>query len=366
LRIQPSIAGDELGATSPREGLKRTAANLHFWLVVAMLAVGAMLHYTAQIRSVPEVPVALSRHAMERVLFVLPIAYAAFNFGMVGGLATVAAAVLLMLPRVLFISPHPVDAFVETVAVALVGGLMSWMVETQEREKDLRQNAFAKLRTSEARLRYYLRHILRAQEDERKRIARELHDDTAQALVVLTRRLDALDTYSGQLPDPVMQRLGELRELADDILVGVRRFSRDLRPPVLDDLGLLPALELLTADSEQNGIKTELKVLGERRSLSPDLELVLFRIVQEALRNVKKHAHASKVLVQVEFGDATVKIAIKDDGKGFRLPEDMDSLAEVGKLGVIGMQERAQLVGGALNVQSLLGKGTTVAVDVPV
>jgi two-component system sensor histidine kinase DegS len=355
-----------VGTLSPGERLKRAINTHHFWLVAAMLAVGAVLHYSAQIRSMPEVPFALTRHSMERVLFVLPVAYAAFTCGMVGGLLTLAVAVLIMLPRVFFISPSPVDAFVETVAVALVGGLVSWMVETQEREKRLRQKAFAELRKSEAKLRFYLRQIIKAQEDERKRIARELHDDTAQALVVLSRRLDALDAFREQLPEPAVQRLEELRGFADDTLQGVRRFSQDLRPPVLDDLGLLPALEWLTADLMQDEIQAELKVLGDRRSLSPEVEVLLFRIAQEALRNIKKHARASNVLVKVEFRDAKVRITVRDDGRGFQLPKAVDSLAEVGKLGVIGMQERAQLVGGSLNIQSELGKGTVVVAEVPV
>jgi two-component system sensor histidine kinase DegS len=355
-----------VGTSSPGERMKGVIKSRHFWLVAAMLAIGAVLHYSAQIRSMPEVPFALTRHAMERVLFVLPIAYAAFTLGTVGGLVTLAVAVFIMLPRAFFISPSPVDAFVETVAVALVGGLMSWMVETQEREKRLRQEAFAELSKSEAKLRFYLRQIIKAQEDERKRIARELHDDTAQALVVLSRRLDGMDTFGEQLPEPAVQRLEELREFADAILQGVRRFSQDLRPPVLDDLGLLPALEWLTADVMQDGIKAELKVLGDRRSLSPEVELVLFRVAQEALRNVRKHAQASKVLVKTEFGDAKVRITVRDDGTGFRLPKAMDSLAEVGKLGLIGMQERAELVGGTLKMHSELGKGTVIVAEVPV
>jgi two-component system sensor histidine kinase DegS len=354
-----------MARTSPSgERVKGVIQSRHCWLVAAMLAIGALLHYSAQVRSVPEMSFALTRHAMERVLFVLPIAYAAFTFGMAGGLVTSVVAILIMLPRVLFISPYPVDAFVETIAVALVGGLVSWMVETQEREKRLRQQAFAELRKSEAKLRFYLGQIIKAQEDERKRIARELHDDTTQALVVLSRRLDALTAHE-QLPEPAVQRLEELRDLADDTLQGVRRFIQDLRPPVLDDLGLLPALESLTANLMQDGVRSEFKVLGDRRSLSPEVELILFRIAQEALGNVKKHAQASKVRVKMEFSDAQVRITVGDNGKGFRLPKAMDGLAEVGKLGLIGMQERAQLIGGTLKIQSGLEKGTTVIVDVP-
>jgi signal transduction histidine kinase len=267
-----------------------------------------------------------------------------------------------MLPRILYISPSPADAMVEMVAVILVGVLISWMVETRERERRLRLKALADLRRSEVMLRHYLRQIIGAQEDERRRLARELHDDTAQALVILSHRLDALDAYREQFPEPVMQRLEELLELADDILRGVRRFSRDLRPPVLDDLGLVPALESLTTDLLQEGTRAEFQVLGHRRSLSPEVELTLFRIAQEALRNVQKHAGASEVLVRVEFEDASVRISVEDDGKGFRMPEEMATLAEEGRLGLLGMQERVQLIGGDLRIRSEPEKGTTVAV----
>lgn len=345
--------------------LRRTMDGWHHWLIMSMLAVGAALHYSAQIRSVPETPFALTRHAMVRVLFMLPVAHAAFALGMTGGIATAIAAFLIMLPRVLYLSLSPVDAMVETIAVTLVGVLISWMVETQQREKRLRQEALTELHRSRAMLRHYLREIIKAQEDERRRLARELHDDTAQAMVILSHQLDALCTYPEKLPEPVVQRLEELLELSDDTLRGVRCFSHDLRPPVLDDLGLVPALESLTADLPREGTRTELDVLGHRRSLSPEVELALFRITQEALRNVQNHAEASEVRVRVDFEDARVRIEVRDNGKGFRMPPEIGNLAEVGKLGLLGMQERVQLIGGSLKIQSELGEGTTIVVDVP-
>ena len=350
---------------SPVGRLKRTMKDHRLWLVSAMLALSGVLHYTPQIRFIFGPSYTLTRHAMDRVMFMLPIAYAALTLGRAGGLVTLGVAILIMLPRAFYLSPTPVDAIAEMVAVVLVGSLLSWMVEREEREKRLRLKALAELRESEAKLRFYLRQIIRAQEDERKRIARELHDDTAQALVILSRRLDGLNAYRTQLPQSVVQRLEELLSLADDILQGVRRFSHDLRPAVLDDLGLVPALESLTANLLEEGTRAEFRMLGDRQSLSPEVELTLFRITQEALRNVQKHAQASKASVQVEFGDARVRITVRDNGSGFSPPEGMNSLAEVGKLGLIGMRERAQLIGGTLQIQSQLGSGTVVTVDVP-
>ncbi len=162
-------------------------------------------------------------------------------------------------------------------------------------------------------------------------------------------------------------RLEEFQELIDSILRGVRRFSRDLRPSVLDDLGLLPALEWLTANlMEEDGIKTELKVYGDRRRLPPEAELALFRIVQEALSNVRRHSQASQVVTVVEFGEGRVRITVDDNGQGFELPGRTGDLATAGKLGLIGMHERAHLLDGTLTVRSEPGKGTTVTVDVPV
>jgi two-component system sensor histidine kinase DegS len=215
-------------------------------------------------------------------------------------------------------------------------------------------------------MRFYARQITRAQEDERKRIARELHDETAQALIDLSRRLDNLNTQHAQMSEFAAERLEEFQELIDNILRDVRRFSRDLRPSVLDDLGLLPALAGLMADVEEDGIETELKVCGDKQRLSPEMELALFRIVQEALNNVRRHSQASQVVTVVEFGEGRAKIAVDDDGQGFRPPARSGDLVVTGKLGLAGMHERARLLGGTLQIQSEPGRGTTVTVDIPI
>lgn len=676
-------------STSLKSRLVKVIMSHHFWLVTAMLISGIVLHYSAQDRLIlpglfPDSPLRLSRHALERVLFILPITYAAFMFGVVGGLVTLLIALLIMLPRIFIASPQPADALLETVSVALVGGLITWLVAIRDREKKLRQAAIDRLEavgavsdviiqsleldqilastlekmmeilgverrggiflmdqdakglslvsqrglppqfarvesrikigeclcgraaqtgevlisdqcpddprhtrlglvdahshiiiplrahdkvvgvlflypapgyrcsasdvgvlttvgnqvgvavenallhqdvarqldrekrlnevaqeiSSELQLakvlptvveiaeelvdadagvialldeerncigyphlhniplelsevtvprgqglagqvmssgcptvvndysaypeaieafvragltsvvavpivsgdrvfgallvfslgerkefserdmallagvgrqagiaienarlyesmRFYVRQITRAQEDERKRIARELHDDTVQVLALLSRRLDALATLDEGVPESIVERLEKLRMLSSSLLQGVRRFSQDLRPSALDDLGLLPALEGLTTDlSERGGIEANLEVLGQQRRLLAETELVLFRITQEALRNAEKHSDATRVKVLVEFGEA-IKITVTDDGRGFQPPEAIGNLAHVGRLGLIGMQERAQLLGGTFTVHSEPGQGTTIVVDVP-
>lgn len=215
-------------------------------------------------------------------------------------------------------------------------------------------------------LRYYVQQVTIAQEEERKRIARELHDDTAQALIALSRQLDSFGYKEGTLSPEVVGLLDSLRAKVDTLLHGVRRFSRDLRPSVLDDLGLLPALEWLATDLNHNfNVAAEVRVHGEPMRLPPEAEVVLFRIAQEAMRNVWKHAEASHAEVDLDFGSDAIRLSIRDDGKGFKQPRVISDLVSSGKLGLAGMQERISLLGGTLRISSAPGNGTTVLVQIP-
>lgn len=514
----------EQSPPTPARQWRKRVASYPLWIVVALLVVIACLHYfTSQTRSLPlPASVFLGRHAVERILFVLPVAIAAFAFGQAGGLVTLLVAILIMLPRVVWISPYPADAFVETAATALVGYLVIRVIDAQAREKALRQKTVSQLKAINAvaaivtgslelkrilndaldkvlevmglesglifflkpqnqelilvahrgmseeavvelnrlqldegfcgrvaqsgelmviqdsscdprltrpvvreegwraqivaplksknqvqgvlavatrdlrcflpeelelvtaignqigvavenarlydNLRFYVQEITQVQENERERIARELHDETIQMLIVISRRIEVLATLPDQLPKVATRHLESLQELVGDTLSGVRRFVRDLRPPTLDHLGLVAALEGLTgAATEKGEIAAELEVTGRARRLTPEgSELTLFRIAQEALNNVRRHSGASRVAVRVEFGPTRVRMVIEDDGCGFNAPERMGDLASSGKLGLIGMQERARNLSGTLDIQSEPGRGVTIIVDVPV
>jgi PAS domain S-box-containing protein len=219
-------------------------------------------------------------------------------------------------------------------------------------------------RRAQENLRFYVQEITRAQEEERKRIARELHDETAQRLIALSHHLEDFARSNEHLPTGEIERLNNLREQVKDALQGVKHFSRDLRPSVLDDLGLLPALEWLTNDlKEQSGIKAGLKIIGAQRRLAPEAELLLFRIVQEAVNNARRHAEASEVQVTIEFDEGKTSAIISDNGRGFEVPKTLGELSRIGKLGLIGMEERVQLLDGSLMVQSEPRKGTTVVIE---
>ena len=207
--------------------------------------------------------------------------------------------------------------------------------------------------------------MTKAQEEERKRISRELHDETIQSLVVLSRRLDVLASNSKGMTEEARLQMEELREQVNDVIQSVRRLSQDLRPAALDRLGLLPTLEWLATDAAKySGISTGVKVIGTERRFPEEVELLLFRITQEALRNVWRHSQATKAEITVRFDESRTCIIIADNGKGFKLSKSMSELARDGKLGLAGMQERAQLLNGTVTVESEPGKGTRVIVDV--
>ena len=230
--------------------------------------------------------------------------------------------------------------------------------------------ALARNVTEEIQLRqnmeYYITQITRAQEDERLRVSRELHDDTAQILVSLSRGLDSIISGETEIPRSTLEHLKKLHGMADLALEEVRRFSQDLRPSILDDLGLVPALEGLVAELEKQEMTAKFSITGKQYRLAPEKELAVFRITQEALNNVRKHSRASAVEMTIDFGDDGLTLIIRDNGQGFSIPSRTSDLVLSGKLGIIGMRERARLNGGTLIVESEADVGTTVTLTVPV
>ena len=507
----------ESGVSWP--GWKKALASRSFRIVLAVFAATASLHYFRAYLLPASANVFLSRHAVDRILFLLPITIATYAFGLKGGLIMLGAVIAAMLPRAVWISANPADALIETAAAAAVGYFVVRIIDAQTKERALRQESDARQlqiqqRLSEVaeqitseleldrvltkviqiaeeltgadgggialldresvrypylhnlpqeladvffskeegvagkvistgqpinvddyqtypaaiapfvrvgltsvvavpivsgdrvfgalslvstdrakrfsdsdvsvltsigrqtgiaienarlyeRMRFYARQITRAQEDERKRVARELHDETVQMLIALSRRLEGLAALPEPLPEAAVERLAALQELIGTTLTGVRRFIRDLRPSTLDHLGLVATIEGLTDDLSDDGIETELVVVGEARRLQPEEELVLFRIIQEALSNIRRHSKASHAMVQIGFHLDRVQVKVHDDGIGFDAPARMDGLVSTGKLGLIGMYERARMLGGTLTVQSRSGVSTVIIVDVP-
>jgi len=220
-------------------------------------------------------------------------------------------------------------------------------------------------RRAEENMRIYAELLTEAQEEERKRIARELHDETAQELSRLALDIDFLITTPKGLPEDMITHLVEFRRRIDSILQGVRRFSHNLRPSLLEDFGLLVALRWMTDNlTSRYMLSSSVEVVGTPRRLSPHTGLVLFRIAQEALNNVRKHSRAAKAQVRLKFSPESVTLSITDNGQGFAIPESLGDFVRLGRLGILGMQERARLVNGVFSVHSEIGQGTTVTVEV--
>ncbi|WP_425147450.1 GAF domain-containing protein [Deinococcus sp.] len=207
-------------------------------------------------------------------------------------------------------------------------------------------------------LRSYLSLFTQAQEEERGRISRELHDDTAQVLVAIGRRLDRLGR---ELEAGPKERAEAIRHDLNEAIEGVRRFARNLRPSVLDDLGLIPALEWLAS---QASTPTRLELQGSERRLPAATELTLFRMVQEGLGNTDKHARAASAAIRVAFGPESVTVTLSDDGVGFS-PQQARAQAQAGHLGLTGMRERVLLAGGELSVKSEPGQGSELRFSLP-
>ena len=214
-------------------------------------------------------------------------------------------------------------------------------------------------------LKVYGQKITQVQEEERKRIANELHDDTAQYLSILKLEIDSL-LESGKVQDSnIIEKLQYLEKDADRAVQDVRRCSHELRPAVLEYLGLHSALEQIAEDTNiLNQLEVKVKLEGIEPILSENVKLGLFRIAQEALNNARKHAQANKATVKLQFSENKVKLVVIDNGVGFDVQEAMTQNSNNGSVGLMSMKERAKLIGADLKIESRLGKGTRVSAEV--
>jgi len=208
----------------------------------------------------------------------------------------------------------------------------------------------------------FVSRVIAAQEDERRRIARELHDSTSQSLTSLLIGLQAIDQA---IPADIRPRTGELRQIVSETLNEVHGLAWQLRPSVLDDLGLRAALEHYIADfQERYHTPVDLTIHGqEEQRLSPETETTIYRIVQEALTNVARHAHAQRASVTIELRRTKTRIIIEDNGIGL----DPAAITKESRqhLGLWGIRERAELLGGKLTIEAEPGRGTSLFVELP-
>jgi two-component system, NarL family, sensor histidine kinase DegS len=332
---------------------RQRALDTRFWMVQALVLVIAAIHTVFESIS--------TFHGMGALfllpisLFVLPIMYAAFTFGFEGALATGLWCAVLTVPPLIFFHDggERIDIFLQLALLVLLGVTVALRVDHERHAKLAAEEANRRLADSQASLNTFIGLGLRAQEEERFRLSRELHDETVQELLVAKTALEQVLGAKGEraqleLVDAALQRSIE----------GIRRLCRALRPSVLDDLGLVPALDWLLTDlAGRTEIRMALEVEGDRLLLNPEQELVIFRVAQEALHNIERHAHASRVVVRIANDLGLLRLDVSDDGCGFD-----PAHVRQGGLGLAGMQERARLIGARFDVSSRPGM-TRVRLD---
>ena len=346
MSIAPIVNAREL----IRRALRPPIRDRRFWLVqglVVAIAAGHELADTANFIT----PIGIPGFATV-ALFLVPIVYAALNFGLTGSFATAALVTLLTVPD-FFVIDKADHHWIDGTQLAIIDAVAIFVGQRVERER------LASRREAQ-RMTAYAANIVLAQEEERRRIGQEIHDEPLQDLIQLYRRV--ADATEGEAPAII----GDLRE-SEGVLAAtiknLRDIARGLRPPGLEDLGLVPALRRLAQEfGERNALNVSFEVVGQVRRLDPGVELGAYRIAQQALHNVERHAAARAVTVAVNFGGKSVRVDILDDGIGFDLNQmQSDSTS----LGLLGMRERAQLLGGSLAVQSKPDLGTSVRAVLP-
>jgi len=224
---------------------------------------------------------------------------------------------------------------------------------------------FLESQVMQKKLRQLTRQIITAQEEERKMISRELHDDVVQTLVGINVELSALSKGASVGLNAMKAKIARTQRLVENSVNEVHRFARELRPAVLDDLGLIPALDAYTKNlAEREKIKIQMTAFGGVEALGNAKRTVLFRVAQEALTNVARHAQASQVKMSITEISGAIQMEISDNGKSFHVGKALTA-RNPHRLGLVGMRERVEMVGGTLTIESAPGKGTIVRAEIP-
>jgi signal transduction histidine kinase len=322
---------------------------------------------------------ALSAQSAGRIRVRVFLTWAAIGFGLYGLTQLFVPAIDMFPARSLnstvfqSVAGFPIQIVRALLAVVIT---LSILRATQIVEKDRQQQMVAaqqarlealeriqeELTKKEALRRELLRHTVRAQEEERSRIARELHDETSQVLTAFSLDLATLKTVICDREE-VKSLVERLQNLSKQMSQGLYRMVHDLRPAQLDDLGLIPALEYLKDDSVSSGLEVAIAVHGQARRLDPIIETVLFRVAQEALHNIIRHAQVGRAEIELKYQPQEIILRVEDSGSGF---DSLESFIPPRGWGLAGMRERVESVGGQLNIISNPGTGTIVEVDVPV
>jgi signal transduction histidine kinase len=358
-----------LGLRQPLgRGLRPPVGQTRFWVVQAMVVGLAAAHLALDVVLSSRFPSAMPA-GIPVALLVVPVSYAALCYGLAGSLYTGLWATVLWLPDLLL--PHDEghigNDLIELGIVLAVAVFVGRHMDSERAARSRLEEAEHEHRLAEARVRRYAGLLLGAQEEERRHLAQELHDDPLQMLVYLARQLERLEQSPAVTPE-LARGIDHARQTAIGTVANLRSMVQGLRPPAIERLGLVAAIRGFVADvGDHSGLRCALTVTGAEHRLSPQAELVAFRIAQEAVHNAVAHADATHLGVTLSFEPARVVLQVADDGRGFDVrtlqatppPDGQDHF------GIDGMRERAGLLGGTLAIQSATGAGTTVTAVLP-
>jgi PAS domain S-box-containing protein len=243
---------------------------------------------------------------------------------------------------------------------------LHWVADITDRKQ-----AEEGLKISQKRLRILSEHLEQVREEEKKKIANDLHDDTSQVVASLNAYLEAaiskLPPDSAESSAEVRALLKKAQDISTQIHDQLHKLIYELRPSILDDFGLVAAITWLTKNTlEVAGIDVNLRVSRRERNLPPEVRIALFRVIQESINNILNHAHAKNVTIILVFTGNNIKISIQDDGTGFDTEKVSYTRAKPRGLGILGMKERVALFGGTFNISSRPGEGTEINIEIPI
>jgi signal transduction histidine kinase len=340
--------------------------NLHFWVICCIMFIlivfynASYLHVTnlfSWLRSILE---AKGVYALVfGFLFLIPILYASALFKIKGAIISWSIFLLAILPKTVL----EMASFTNLLIVALfaVSALSLSLLTALESNLDARGRVIIK-KTKNVRWRYLAR-LIKINEAEREYLARKLHDNIIQSLLVIANRVHHVETNDDLMKPETKKSIEKLQTMLLHVIDDVRRLSHGLRGGVLDNIGLLPVLRWqVERISQESGIKLEVKVNGLEHRLSPEVEVIMYKIVQEALHNIAQHSKASSGSILLDFVSDYFKLVIQDNGQGFRIPKNIDEFSSSGKFGLDRMRKQTALLDGSIDIRSEPGQGTIITV----
>ncbi len=339
--------------------------NRHFWIIIALQVLLTSLYHGwfGRVTWFWRMWMFECRYDIFGILFIITLVYAYIVFKWRGALFIWVSTAMAMLPFLIIYKPFPLS-ITRNVFIGLIPLGVIITIAMEQRWRMIQKNI--SLQQEEQR-RYYMVQILEAQENERRRIALELHDGVTQELLVVANLVQSLISDGDGSISVGEKQIGNINNKILSVCQDIQRLSHDLRPIILDNLGLLPAIRWLAGCLEtESAIDSKVMVNGKETKLKSDVEVTIFRIVQEALNNVRRHSVATSVVINLNYSPDYLEVRIHDNGKGFSLNQAVAEAGNLSKLGLISIRERIKLLNGNFDIFTELNKGTTILAKIPI